>query len=442
MVPAPNIPRLLLSAAACGVALAPARVLAYSWEYTPIVSVGAIYETNPFYFSDSNLIDDGYGGFLDATVAISGETGRSQLSFRPRTRITVYTGADNASDLNSADYYLPLYASWRSQRTQYSLNGGYSRVSTRNSEVRITDPNDSGQTGSSGRIVSVDEDQERGYLYPTVAFQLSQRDLLQLSFSLDDVTYTKAEVTQRSNYIYGDTSFSWTRTLGPKSRVTGSVNVNGFNADRPGSPVENKTISYGADAGYEYMWSDLTTVGLTLGSSRSDIDVTGLATVDDANGNPIPCRDPDTGELVLCELKANEKNFVGRAFVQQKTSETITTEFSVSRSLQPNSDGAQVTQDSINAFLDKQFSPTLSGKLGAIYVRQKAVGADVAGSAANRFDRDYTRLNASLSWQLTRTWYLVTLYGYTHDEQKSGATYTTDNHSVSVELRYAALGKH
>ena len=221
-----NAFRLTLSwAAAFGLLLAPVAGLCYSWDYAPVISTGVTYETNPYYNSESSLEDDAYGVILDATLNLSAETERSGANFRPRTMISLYTGTENATDLNALDYYLPLDAFWSTQRTRYNVNGGYSRISTRNSEISVTDPNDSGQTGSSGRIVSVDEDQERGYVAPSVALQVTQLDLLSLSVSLDDVTYTKAELTGRSDYVYTAAAASWTHVLGPRTRVTGSVNL-------------------------------------------------------------------------------------------------------------------------------------------------------------------------------------------------------------------------
>ena len=145
-----------------------------------------------------------------------------------------------------------------------------------------------------------------------------------------------------------------------KSRISGSVNLDNFKADQPGGPVENKTISYGADAGYEYSLSDVMSAGLTVGASQSDVSVTGLATIDsDDNPNtpPLPCFNPQQNTLVPCELKSTENNFVGRAFIRKQAAETITTEFSLSRSLQPNSDGAQMTQDTANAYVTKNLTP-------------------------------------------------------------------------------------
>ena len=135
---------------AIAVGLAPAAGYGASWEYVPTVATGITYETNPNYVSDTQVEDDAYSGILDLAVDINRETGRSRFTFRPRTKFAVYTGADNSSDLNIADYYLPINALWADRKVQYALNAGYSQISTRDSEVIVSDPNNPGQPGSSG----------------------------------------------------------------------------------------------------------------------------------------------------------------------------------------------------------------------------------------------------------------------------------------------------
>jgi hypothetical protein len=146
--------------------------------------------------------------------------------------------------------------------------------------------------------------------------------------------------------------------------------------------------------------------------------------------------------LVPCTLKSTDDNFVGEVFFRQSTGQTITTELSASRSIQPNSDGAQVTQDAARIHVAKSFSPRWNGSIGATYIAQEAVGKDVAGTLADRFDRDYVRVEASISFLLSRTWSIAGRYAYSSDDQTSGQSITTKNSTVGLHLRYSGLGTH
>jgi hypothetical protein len=438
--PAPAGTRAWRPARLAGAALAllaPGLAAAAQWDYVPTIMTGLAYETNPRYVSQDELEDDAGSLFVDGSLDIINETQRRTLGARPRVRISRYQGTEDDSSLDTDDWYLPVNATWRDVRTQYALRAQYSDVSTRDSETFVTDPNDPGQPGSSGRLVPIEESQQRWFVSPSASYQLSARDVLSATLSYDDVSYDKAELTNRSDYEYGYADTTWTRSLGLKDRVSGTLNVSGFRAQQPGNTVENETFTYGFNVGYQHAYSDLTTFGVTAGYSRSDVSLSGLPAV-----NGLPCFDPGQQQFVLCELESSEDNFVGEAFVRQATADTITTELRVSRSIRPNSDGAQTTADSLSLYVTKEFGPLLEGSIGATYVAQEAVGADVAGALAQRFDRDYMRFDVTVERRLSRTWWLNGRYSYSSDEQSSGFSAETENHVVSVFVRYGALGRY
>jgi hypothetical protein len=155
----------------------------------------------------------------------------------------------------------------------------------------------------------------------------------------------------------------------------------------------------------------------------------------------LPCLDPVQNAFVPCELQTEDDNFVGRIFLSQRSGETITTEFSISRSIEPNSDGSQVTQDFAQAYMTKSFSPMLSGRFGLTYSSQEAVGADdFSGVVGQRFDRDYWNALASLSWRVTRTWEVGSAYSYSLDQQNGSLTSDITRHRIDVFVRFTGLG--
>jgi len=448
MAPARSQALLRRHRAAAGLVLALALVpltgQCLTWDYVPEGSLGARYETNPRYVSELGTEDDAWAGVLSGSVNIRGEGDRVRIGFRPQVRFAVYTGAEKSDQLDTDDFYLPLVIVSSGQRSRYGLNTGYSDVSTRDSEIRVVDPNDPGQPGSSGRIIVVDETQQRWYVQPSAAFQVSERDRLDINLNYENVTYSEALLTTHSDFEYAVIGASWTRTLTPRSEVNAGFSIDGFRAEQPGSPIENETLTYSGNVGYKYAFWEQTTVGATLGTSRSDITLKGLLVVDhDGNPNtpPVPCLDPVQNTLVLCELKADDENFVGEVFFRQRTTDTITTEFLVSRAIQPNSDGAQVTQDIVRGFVKKAFTPRLDVSLGLTWISQQAVG-DQGGVRAQRFDRDYQQAELSTSWRWTRTLSVGASYRFTSDDQSGFSSITTDNQIVTLQLIYTGLGSH
>ncbi len=424
----------LVAAAVWGLLPGPAGAVV--WEYTPSLAVGALWESNPRGVSDSSLEDDGYAGTVDARLDVVGRTRIDTLGFRPRMTAASYQGTARASDLDYFDYFLPVTARRTGQRTELGFDGGFSRTSTRS--FPAVDPND--PSGGETSRPRVDEYMERWWLAPELSWQLRAQDVISVALSYDDVRFTEAELSRRTDYEAGNIDLTWTRLLAPQHKVSITLNASGFESQLPGSTIENDSLSYGGYLGYEFAWSEATTIGGTAGASRSEVTVKGLPFIMTPLG-PLPCFDPVQNVFVLCEMETDDRNFVGQLYLRQQTAETITTELSISRSIQPNSDGAQVTVDSARAYLSKRLTAMLDGSIGVTWSSQKAVGADnVEGNFGRRFDRDYWSTQATLGWRLNRTWTLRAEYAFYLDERDDGfLPYDTDRHRVNLWLRYTGL---
>lgn len=456
----------LLAALAWTITVTPAYAL--SWEYVPRFSTGVQYETNPGYAIDE-FEDDGIAGTIDASVSLNGESQRSTLVFEPRISASFVSGSDRDNqDLDTFDYYLPLRATWSEPRARYELSAGYNFLTS--NEYDVTDPNTLLPSGQYGRVV-VNDDQSTFYLAPSASFQVTELDALVLALNASDVRYDDAALTGRSNYNSASARTAWIHSIGPQTRIIGGVNLNWFDANRPSRlltpndlpfinpslvcrnsanqlilcEVDNKTWSYGADLGLEYSLTETTTFGVTAGAARSEIEVSGRSGVDadeDPSTPDLPCYDANQQVFVSCEARTDSDTFTGRIFLDQKTGDTITAGLSIARSLQPSSDGAQVTNDVANAYIRKSFTNRLSGSIGVSYIRQEAVGARAGGQAAARFDTEYQRLDTELTYSLTETWSVSSAYRYAQDEQKSGNSYTAENHTIGVYVQYTGLGSH
>ncbi|MCC7258690.1 MAG: hypothetical protein IT486_10000 [Gammaproteobacteria bacterium] len=417
-----------------GLAAAPAG--AVSWEYAPYLAVGGLWESNPRSVSVSSWEDDAYAAILDTRLNIAGKTRIDTLTFNPRLVAASYGGATDASDLDYVDYHLPVGISRLGEVTRSQLDAGFSRTSTRS--FPGVDPNQPPDPNTSRP--KVDEFQERWWVSPSLLWQLAPRDILSADLSYDHVEFTKAELTRRTDYEAANIDVAWRHTLTPQHEVSLNLNVSAFESELPGTTIENDSVSYGGYLGYEYAWSESTTLGGTAGSSRSDVTVKGLPFLNTPIG-PLPCFDPEQNRFVLCEVKTEDRNFVGEIYLRQNAAETITTEFRLSRSIQPNSDGAQVTVDSARAYVSKDFSRLVRGSLGVTYSQQEAVGADnIEGNFGRRFKRNYWSTVASLNWRMTRTWTVRTEYGFYRDERDEGiAAYDIPRHRVNLWLQYSGL---
>jgi len=438
--PLARLARQLLPAA-LGVALLPAPAAARTWDYVPSASVGGGYESNANSASQSSQEESSYVATAGAYLDITGETSTSRVGFRPEVRGAVYSGLSAASrDDSYLNYFLPVTVAQSWQTAQASLSAGYSRISTRDSIVIGFDPNNPPRPGidTANRRT---EYQERWYLSPSLRYQLTPRDLISLSLNYDDVTYTEAMFSFRTDYTAGAAELSWDHSLGQRSTVSLSANISTFEATRPQSPVRNDTLTYGLTAGYQYALTPAATVGLTAGSSRSEVDIKGLPWISTPAGL-LPCLDAAHNVFVPCTIRSTGDNFIGEVFYRQRPEKTVTTELRLSRAIQPSSDGSQVTVDQVAAYLTKEVTPLLSVRLAGQYWKQDAVTRQ-ANALSDRFRRDYYSLEASATRRLNRSWSVGGQYTFTNDQRDYDVVASsTPNHRLYFYIQYSGLGSH
>lgn len=440
---------LALAAALALLPLAAARA-EWDWKAIPTASVEGTYESNPDNIDDdSNAVkDDAYIGTLGLNLRVEGTSGRGRAVIDPSFRLKESWANDSNRQLDGNEVSIPASVTFAGRRSQTQVAAGYSQYPSRYSDYQVVDPNQPLPPGGVGCDVNVagrcqfDETQSRWYVGPAYTYNFSPRLLLNLNAQFSSVTYDKARFTGRFDYDYLYGTASLVRVLEPKHRVSLEFNASQYTADRPGSELENDTTTLGFTVGYEFQWSEQTSVNVAAGSSLSDLEFSGRLT----NGG-LPCFDPEQQEFVLCTTKGEDTNFVGELFIRQRIGENITGQLGVSREIQPNSDGAQVLVDSINLFLDRNLSDRLRAFGGASYIDQEAVGARSEGILRQRFDRQYGRVEGGLEYRLTERWTIRGQYSYYLDNQKaslvSGAgssDYESSNNIVSLSTRYQFVG--
>lgn len=436
---AAGLPAAIISALAL---LAGNAAQALGWDYIPSASVGAGYESNPNSASRSGQRDDSYVATASGRVDIIGETQRTRISLRPEIRSAVYSGMERDSrDDSYVNYYLPMSISESWQTLQASLGAGVSRISTRDSVVVGFDPNTPPQPGidTANRRT---EYQERWYIAPSLRYQLTPRDLISLSLNHDDITYTEAEFSLRTDYTATAGQLAWSHSWTQRSTLSLSGNVSTFEASRPNSPIKNDTLTYGLTAGYQYALSPISMVGASAGGSRSEVKIKGLPWIFTSSGLLLPCLDPESGTFVACSIKSTAGNFIGEVFYRQRPDRTVTTELRLSRAIQPSSDGSQVTVDQIAGYYTKELTPLLSLKLSAMFWKQDAVSRE-ANALSNRFRRDYYSVEAAATQRLGRHWSISGRYRYTDDERDFDIlSRSISNHRFYLTLNYQGLGSH
>lgn len=448
-----SCPPVLLLAALVPVVAPVAPAYAY-WELIPQVNVGITAENNPRYISDEsedaqnainpNATANAMGVFMEAQVTGAYKTPSGGVSLTPRIRNTNYLKSNK--DLNDDDLYLDLIGEHNGALGSIALSGRYQETGVRTSEFESatpTNPDDPGPvTGGSGRFS--DDTQQTWNLRPSLSYQLSPRNLIGISGQFAETTYDEDRgvlLTSRDylDYSYSSLDVSLRHVLDATNYFALGLNGGNFLADESGRLFRNSTDSFGINATYNRIISDTLTGSLTIGVTRSAIDVAGI----------IGGFDPLTEALCRpsnpCSTSDEERNFVGSIDLR-KRSELTTLNFSIASQIAPRSDGTEVIQEQVRLYVDRRLTNRLGGTLGALYSMESAVGQvfqpETATLGLARQDRDYLTIDTGLSWRLTATMTVYGTYSYVSDTTDliGGGNVHQTNNRLYLGVRYQGTG--
>lgn len=446
----PNLapPAPLRAVALLALLIAPLQpaLAAWTWSTVPSLSLDASYETNPDNLSDQSDVDkdDAYIGALGLSARVSGVSGTTRVFTAPLVRFREAWANDSNRQLDGDDIVIPASVTWSGLTSETIIAGGFSKLPSRDADYQVANPNEPLPPGGVGCNVDtsgrcrIEESQIRWYVGPTYRYRISPRTLLDLSAQYASTTYDEAEITGRFDYDYFYGVASLARIVKPRHRINFDLNASQYTSDQPGSTVENDTTNLGFTIGYEYQFSEATTINASAGSSFSDIKITGAPTT-----GGLPCLDPDTNEFVTCKTTTEDTNFVGELFLRQRLGDTITAQLGASREIQPNSDGAQVLVDTLNGYIEREIRRRFTAFGGATYLKQEAVGSRSEGILRQRFDREYFRVEAGMRYNFSERWSIRAQYNFYLDQQKSTLTsgafsqeLDIDNNVLSLTMRY------
>lgn len=433
-------------------AMPAAPAFAY-WQLTPQVEAGLTFENNPRYLSDEEkpLVlalnpdagDNVLGTYLDARLEGLYKSPSTEIALTPRLRETNYLNSNK--DLNDDDWYLDFRATHAGVLGNVGLEARYQDTGVRTSEFESAIPDDPDDplpvTDGSGRFA--DDTRTTWDIQPSLNYQLSPRNLLGISGLISETTYDEEReelIASRSylDYDYSSLELSLRHVLDAKNYFALALNSGNFLAEEPGRIFENSTDSFGITAAYNRTLSETLTGTLTVGVTRSSVDVSGIVGgFDPRTGAPCLPLDP-------CSTSNEERNFVGSLDLR-KRSELTTLNFSISSQIAPRSDGTEVVQEQARIFVVRTLTRRLTGTFGAVYSQESAVGqifqVETATIGLARQDRTYFTVEPGISWRLTETLSLSASYAYiSNDTDVTGGNVEEANHRLYFGVRYRGVG--
>lgn len=425
---------------------APALMAAQT-EIVPRVDVGGLHESNPRLSRQTE--DEATGVLLDGRLDMTWRTQQTDLYFDPRLRLSFYEDSDD-DDLEDDDFWLSTGVEHRTTRSMTALALSYSEVGVRTSELETaSDP----VTGST-LVDFIDDTQTRWEIEPSWSYQLAPTDLIRLAGGYSDVSYDRNEErsTGRFDYTYLFVDASWEHSFTPRLALGVQLNASEFESENKaakrnpagnrGQLSDNDSKTYGGSLFANYALSETLTASAYAGARTTEIETTRVPFLS-LNDSPPPlftesCLPTLIPPLIVpppCLDEFEGDNFVGQASLV-KEGERTRFDFSVSRSISPNSNGAETLRDEFRLTARRDFSERLRGRLGVLYYEQE----DAAVQTER--DRSYVSIDGNLEWRFTRNLGFRGAYRYVQveDEFTNATNRDAENHYVYIGLFYRGDG--
>ena len=281
--------------------------------------------------------------------------------------------------------------SYKTQRSNWSINLGYSENSQRDvadQDVGIFDSN---------TIV------ETIYLDPSVAFEISERDELGISLNYAERDYDVNDFSDNENQTVG---LNWQHRLNDLLSTTATLSVSQYSADRVAiSSTETDYIQ--TTVGFIYKYSEAMTINGSAGYFETDSEARFLA------GPALLIVDTErTGTLLNLGIGYHyEKDDVS---------------FFLSRGLYPSSQGVVEERDSIGMDYEHHFNG------------RSASGINISWHNTDHLleERETLTLSPFYRYRLTEKLQLKTSYIFRRFDRQSTLT-EVDSNRVKVGLRYS-----
>jgi hypothetical protein len=386
----------------------PARA---AWEFVPDVGLSQERSDNVFL----RAVDEQSASrsVLDLRANFSNFNERGNFFIEPRVTADRYAESEN-ENLESDDKYLRAGGQYRWQRSSAAFRTEYSdQILVRSSLTGAIPDNpdvDIPPDVDTGQIAFNPQRRERIFHVGSTSFDLSQQNTLTFELQRLDVSYSgNAAAQQRGSYDYTNFATEFSRDIGPRSEIAFRAFVSDYTAEAN----SNDSTTSGIEAVFRRSLSEIWSLDFRVGAGESDYSF------DDA---------------ILGQISRSDSNYLlGLRFRGRAQRNSWNIDFN--HSVDPNSSGFLVVRDEAAAFLQHQFTQRLTGRFGARLITLTSLE-----SLASQ-DRDYTRIEASVEWAMSRAMFLNVGIDSLDQKVIGSASLTTTSTMAFLRFNYRGMSR-
>lgn len=358
---------------------------------------------DPVPTSDSEVT--GYIAEADLLMGIA--TPRGETSLRPRVRFQDYPDQD---DFERFEGFLDLLSTYDWERSALEFAGNFAHQDLFNFDTQGggSDPLDPGAGDPGGGGDSIGQTRTSLGLAPQFQHRITQRASLGLGVNYQATSYDADEgESDRTDYDYGVVDGFVTWALNPSSDLAVGAYVSRYEAE---DEVE-VTDALGGRIGYTYRWSATDGLEAVINYERNETEV-----------------------LVPAIAEETTSDFGGTLTAYRKL-EVSEWRLSVGRSFVPTGDNGKAIVDRFRIQYDRSLSPRLTFRGAARYDSRSNLGELNEGN-----DRDYARVDLSMKWLITETWYVGGGYSYIWEDREQAVS-DASNNRFFINFGYQGFGQ-
>ncbi len=330
---------------------------------------------------------------IRATLELSKKTETSDMYIRGALSSDRYDGDDDGG-LDSDDQYLYAGGSWRTERSEFSIDGEFRRESTLLTELEDT-----------GLFADVERRVTKA-ITPQFAYSLFENTQLITGISYTDVEFPNTIPASLTEYDFKSANIGVSHSIDDRSAVSLTVFHSMYEADT----FDNDVDTTGANLRYSTVLSEFWSVFAGIGYRDSKFkNVVGGATV----------RDDDTGALY--EAGATRR------------SELSEMQFTLSNELQPSASGNINERTEYRFDYRRLFTERFTGRLKFLWLENESVNSNNDSN-----DREYWSAEIIGEYRLTPSWYLTGRYRHRDQEFDNTAnSFDAESDAVIIGIRYS-----
>lgn len=356
------------------------------------------FDLDPEGGANSNVL--GYIAEMELGVRIA--TPRGETSLLPRIRVQEYP---DRSDFERFEGFLDMASRYEWERSNFEFEGHFAQQDLYNADTPGGgfDPNDPGGGNPDSGALAIGQTRTRLDLRPTFEHRINERT--GIGFVVDYLA-TRYDAnggeSTRTDYDYGVARGYLSWALSPQSDISAGAYTTSYET----TDGNETTDAVGGELGYTHRWSATDGIEAVLYYESNDTKV--------ALPSPFKETSSDFGGALTAYRKLEVSEWrltVGRVFI-------------------PTGDNGKATSDQFRIQYDRLLSQRLSFSGAARYDSRSSLSVIHSGS-----DRDYARLDLSLKWLMTRSWYIGGGYSYIWEDREQ-ATSDAANNKLFINFGY------